>query len=128
MSKVMIELDLDQPVQRQLFDTWHLLMTSSTPHLLIEHLKETQTYRDFLRPLAAAINADQDYTAEGLGQLFTPTLTARQVAAAIAKIGKPEKRYGGRVIQRRNPTGSLSGRLRYSITEEVRDALLSEND
>lgn len=121
MARVMIELDLDQPVQRQMYDNWHLLVTSTVPHALIERLRQTQTFRDFLRPLAQAITPDEFYNASGIGQLFDPPKTPRQVAAALAKIGKPEKRLGQKVIQRQQG----AGQQRYGMTADVRELLLA---
>lgn len=126
MAKVMIELDLENPVQRQLYDDWHRDVTSSVPAALIRRLRGSQTYREFLRPVAEQMTPGTEYRAEDLGNMLTPPRSPKQVAAAFAKIGKPEKRFGQKVVQRRKRDGG--GLTRYSITAEVREALLADDD
>lgn len=115
-----VGLDLDDPVERDLFDQWsaHHKAAPAVPGVdLIKHLKETKTGKTFLWPLAQVIVPGQWYTRAELAQLV-PALNEKQVFSRIRVLGRPESRFKARVFDR-------SDNGKYRLTQPIRDAILA---
>ncbi len=88
------------------------------PHDLVRHTKKTKVGRDFVKPLAGAMVADQPYSAQELCGVLGTGWTPRRVASKLNSLGRVEAKHGGNRVFGRPVDGQ------YSLTQRMKDALM----
>jgi len=88
------------------------------PHDLVRHTKRTKVGRDFVKPLAGNMVADQPYSAQELCAFLGTGWTPRRVASKLNSLGRVEAKHGGTRVFGRPVDG------KYSLTQGMKNALL----
>lgn len=79
---------------------------------LVEKVKRTEVFKQFISPLVRKISSDKAYTAKELAAVLGANWTTRRVAARITVLGRPEAGCGVRIFERPEPG-------KYQMTMEM---------
>ena len=71
---------------------------AGVPTALVAHLRKTEVFRIFLRPIVFRMDPNVGYTSEQMADMLGDGWSAKRVASKLCVMGRPEKTFNAKIF------------------------------